>query len=328
MADREELNPFTGLPTTEKDEINPFTGKPVTPSKSRRPALTSPDFMNLRGTPSSYQKYGVPVLPGLDIDEMRAQRQSRAEKWGRGLMKAGVTMAGAVAENTVGIMDGIGEAIAQGDWTKLYDNETGRAIDSMNAWMQENYPNYYTKKEQEAIGLENLGYANFWADKAANGLGYAVASIGTMWVTGGTGLLARGAGLAAKGAKAASKGLGLYNGAKAIATGTKIGQRINAGARSGAALNAAKVAEVGISMSHAEASVEAREMLNHAYDSALLDIAESRGVSVQELTAAEKQEARETASRIANFGYATNLAGWICGLKKIALCGSALHLGI
>ena len=308
MADREELNPFTGLPTTEKEEINPFTGKPVTPSKSRRPALTSPDFMNLRGTPSSYQKYGVPVLPGLDIDEMRAQRQSRAEKWGRGLMKAGVTMAGAVAENTVGIMDGIGEAIAQGDWTKLYDNETGRAIDSMNAWMQENYPNYYTKKEQEAIGLENLQYANFWADKAANGLGYAVASIGTMWVTGGTGLLARGAGLAAKGAKAASKGLGLYNGAKAIATGTKIGQRINAGARSGAALNAAKVAEVGISMSHAEASVEAREMLNHAYDSALLDMAESRGVSVQELTAAEKQEARETASRIGNFGYATNLA--------------------
>jgi hypothetical protein len=208
MADKyatpESIDPFTGLPEKKTQAKDPFTGKSSTLTRPSRPALTAPDTMDLRGTPSSYLKYGVPVLPGLDIDEMRAQRQTRAEKWGRGLMKAGVTMAGAVAENTAGALDGIGEAIYYGDWTKLYDNRTGRNIDRMNAWMQENYPNYYTKKEQEAIGLEALGYANFWGDKAANGLGYAVASIGTIWMTGGVGLLTRGARLAAQGAKAAS----------------------------------------------------------------------------------------------------------------------------
>ena len=321
MADKEELNPFTGLPTTKKDDVNPFTGKPTVQRADSRPALTAPDFMDLRGTPSSYQSYGVPVLPGLDIDEMRAQRQSRGEKWGRGLMKAGVTFAGAVAENTVGAVNGIGEAIVQGDWTKLYDNNTGRAVDSMNAWMQENYPNYYTKEEQDAIGLESLGYANFWGDKAANGLGYAVASIGTIYLTGGVGLLTRGVGLAAKGAKAASKGLGMYRGAKAIATGTKIGQTINSGARSGRALNALKTADVALSMSHAESSVEAREMLNHAYEQAALDLAESRGVSVQELTAAERQEARDIASSVGNYGYASNLA--VVGGTNLLMFGKA-----
>jgi len=304
------IDPFTGLPDKPvKDKIDPFTGKKDTgTTRSSAPYLSSPEFLNLRGTPSSYESYGVPTLPGLDLDEMRAQRQSKAEKWGRGLMKAGVTMAGAVAENTVGLMDGIGEAIVQGDWTKIYDNETGRAIDSMNAWMQENYPNYYTKEEQNAIGLENLGYANFWGDKAANGLGYAVASVATLAMTGGVGLIARGAGLAAKAAKASSKGLSMYNAAKSMATGAKIGQKISSGARRASVINAAKTAEVGIAMSHAEASVEAREMLNHAYAEAALDIAESRGVTVQELTASEKQEARDLASSIGNYGYAFNMA--------------------
>lgn len=326
MADKyatpESIDPFTGLPEKKTQTTDPFTGKSSTLTRPSRPALTAPDLLDLRGTPSTYLDYGVPVLPGLDLEEMRAQRQGRAEKWGRGLMKAGVTFAGAVAENTIGYIDGIGEAIAQKDWTKLYDNETGRAVDSMNRWMQENYPNYYTKKEQEAIGLENLGYANFWADKAANGLGYAVASAGTLIATMGTGLIARGVGLAAKAVKAGSKSLGMYRGAKSMATGAKITDTINRGAKIGRIKSAAKQFEVGISMSHAESSVEAREMLNHAYDEAALDIAEARGVTVQELTAAERQEARDIAARIGNFGYASNLA--VVGATNLITFGNTV----
>ena len=326
MADKyatpESIDPFTGLPEKKTQTTDPFTGKSSTLTRPSRPALTAPDQLDLRGAPSTYLDYGVPVLPGLDLEEMRAQRQGRAEKWGRGLMKAGVTMVGAIAENTVGVMDGIGEAIAQGDWTKLYDNSTGRSIDRMNAWMQENYPNYYTKKEQEAIGLENLGYANFWGDKAANGLGYAVASIGTLFFTGGVGLITRTAGLAAKGIKMGSKALGVYRGAKAIATGTKIGQAINKGGRIGGIKNAAKQFDVAMSMSHAEASVEAREMLNHAYNEAAQNIAAERGVTVQELTAAERQEARDIAAKIGNYGYVSNLA--VVGGSNMIMFGKAL----
>ena len=34
-----------------------------------------------------------------------------------------------------------------------------------------------------------MGYANFWADKAANGPGYSLGSIATIYLTGGTGLI-------------------------------------------------------------------------------------------------------------------------------------------
>ena len=311
MAEQ-EIDSFTGLPKEAPEKGKDSFGKDkgtVRNNPVNKYPISNPQFMYLGNqTVESYQEYGVPVLPNLDIDEMRAQRQSRAEKWGRGLMKAGVTMAGAVAENTVGIMNGIGEAVYHWDINKLVDNNTGRAIDSMNAWMQENYPNYYTKAEQEAIGFENLGYANFWGDKAANGLGYAVASIGTIWLTGGVGLIGRGVALGARGAVAASRGLGMYNAAKAVATGTKIGRTVGKVAANKTVLNAAKTLEVGISMSHAEAAVEAREMLHTAYDEALSKMAEQKGVSVQELTAAEKQEAKDLAQSISNWGYLSNMA--------------------
>ena len=245
----EEINPLTGLakatPSKDTDDINPLTGQPRS-NKSQynnNPAAT----INTTGYSdpiTTYQKYGVALRPGVDWNEARAQRQSRTEKWLNGGAKAIVTTAGAVAENTVGFVTGIGSALYHWDASKLYDNPVGRAIDKMNHAAQEAMPNYYTKREQDAEGLASLGYANFWADKFLNGLGYAAGSIATVGLTGGAGLATRGARLLAKKA--------MYRGAKAASRGVSAAEavkNIDRASKTGRALQALQIGEIGLMMS-------------------------------------------------------------------------------
>jgi hypothetical protein len=140
----------------------------------------------------SYSKYGVALNPYSDWNEQRAQRQSTWDKWKNGLIKAGITTVGAVTENTLGVLAGLGSLATGGSY---YDNFVGKGIDNVNDWAQTNLPNYYTQAEQKAGVLEGMGTANFWADKVANGVGYSLGSIATMWLgTGEIGLAAKGIG--------------------------------------------------------------------------------------------------------------------------------------
>ena len=190
------VNEVTGRPITQDSAGNPMinsvTGREIT--KPRKGGsfgvnLSMQKNVNLREPLSAYGKYGVTLSPFLDLDEERAKRQSTAEKWGRGLTKAAVTTGGAVVENTLGMLVGIGEAAVNWDGSRFFDNSVGRAVDKVNNYMQETMPNYVTEAERNAQGLSALGYANFWADKAANGLGYSLGSIATIYLTGGTGLI-------------------------------------------------------------------------------------------------------------------------------------------
>jgi hypothetical protein len=225
----------------------------------------------------SYGKYGVALNPYADWNEQRAQRQSTWDKWRNGLIKAGITTVGAVTENTLGVLAGLGSLATGGSY---YDNFVGKGIDNVNDWAQTNLPNYYTQAEQKAGVLEGMGTANFWADKVANGVGYSLGSIATMWLgTGELGLAAKGigkvAGAAGKAAKAVgiagktgviledaalmgSKQLAMYRAGKAIETGEKL-ERMAKIARFS---TAAERLSVATQMSLAEASVEARETKN------------------------------------------------------------------
>ena len=292
---------MTGLPykTEKPTTVNPITNKPYQKS-ALSTAPTAYDF-GQRDRIDRYQDYGVALRQGADWDEMRAQRQSTAEKWGRGLAKGLVTTVGAVADNTIGVLSGIGEAIYHGDSTKLYDNSVGRSVDKMNAWMQDNFANYYTKAEQEAEGLASLGYANFWADKVTNGLGYAVGSVGTVLATGGAGLLTRGAGLVSKGLKA-------YNGAKAISTGAGAASALGQSARAGRALNALRTAEIGMMMSYGESAVEARETLHRVTENLTQQRADELGIDVSQLSAAELADIKDTAAHAGNMAFGLNMA--------------------
>jgi hypothetical protein len=304
----EEINPLTGLakatPSKNTDDINPLTGQPRSNQSqyNNNPAAT----INPTGYSdpiTTYQKYGVALRPGVDWNEARAQRQSRTEKWLNGGAKAIVTTAGAVAENTVGFVAGIGSALYHWDASKLYDNPVGRAIDKMNHAAQGMMPNYYTKREQDAEGLASLGYANFWADKFLNGLGYAAGSIATVGLTGGAGLATRGARLLAKKA--------MYRGAKAASQGVSAAEavkNIDRASRTGRALQALQMGEVGLMMSVGESSVEAREVLNRSTEHLMQERANELGVPVGQLSQADLQDIRETAAAAANVAFGLNLA--------------------
>jgi hypothetical protein len=225
----------------------------------------------------SYGKTGIALNPYSDWNEQRAQRQSTFDKWVNGLTKAGITTLGAVTENTLGVLAGLGEMATGGQY---YDNFVGKGIDKVNDWAQTNLPNYYTQAEQNQSVLAGMGTANFWADKVANGVGYSLGSIATMWLgTGELGIaskvIGKTASLAGKTAKAVglasktgsllddaallgSKQLALYKAGKAIETGAKL-ERMAAVARFGTATERLAVAT---QMSLAEASVEARETKN------------------------------------------------------------------
>ena len=124
--------------------------------------------------------------------------------------------------------------------------------------MREAMPNYRTQAEREMSIGQKLGTANFWADTVANGFGYSIGSLATMWLTGGVGVVGRGA-----------KAMQLYNASKAVANGTKVGQALSKGNKMNGFVNAASMAEMGLYMSLAESSVEARETQKNTYEALL-----------------------------------------------------------
>ena len=270
----ETINPLTGLPlggqpttsTTTGTEmpINPITGKsmqaPVPQINLGNPGydegfLLGKDYQGTRDL-DKFKKYNVPRGQLLDWEEIRARNQSTADQWGNGLAKMGATTLGAVAENTLGVLFGLGSLASGGAY---YDNAVGRTVDKTNEWMRENMPNYYTREQENMSTLSKLGTANFWADTFANGAGYSLGSIATMYLTGGLGAV----GMLDKAGKAvigANRLAALSKGVTAITNGTKLAQTLNSmkGA-AGAYKTFLSSVDGALMMSLAEASVEARE---------------------------------------------------------------------
>jgi hypothetical protein len=227
---------------------------------------------------ANYIDYGVPLAAGFDWDEIRARNQGVGQKLGRGLVKMGVTAVGAVAENTIGFVAGLGSMASGGTYA---DNPVGRTVDKTNEWFRENLPHYYTQAEMSPDReiLDTMGTANFWTDKFANGLGYSLGSIATGYLTGGAGLMSKGITLgasnilsrAAAGSKMALTGetlKNIYSASKMIQSGTKLTDAATKYGRAATALNAASYLEMGVMMSLGEASVEAREKSGQFRDEA------------------------------------------------------------
>lgn len=221
---------------------------------------------------SKYKKYNVPTTRHFNWDDERAKNQGTGEKWLNGISKALVTTVGAVAENTLGVLAGLGEMVFGSG--AYYDNFVGKSVDKANDWMREAMPNYRTQAEMDMPTGQKLLTANFWADTVANGAGYSLGSIATFWLSGGTGLIMRGTNLISKAAKSKR----IYDVSKAITTGTKLADKTFRSSRGAAVLNSANMLEMGLYMSLAEASVEAREAQKQAYEGLINLELEKRGL--------------------------------------------------
>ena len=272
---------------------------------------------------ANYAKYDVGLSPfGEDWNEIRANNQGVGEKIGRGLLKMGATMSGAIAENTIGVFSGLASMTTGGTYA---DNAVGRSVDEMNEWMAENLPHYYTQKEQDPDRsmLSALGTANFWTDKFANGLGYSLGSLATVWATGGTGLIGRAVGMVGKGiatfgeaaavgkiATTGDKLKKIYEASKMIKTGAKLSDDVGKAAKIARGLNAAKHLEVGAMMSLAESSVEAREKSKEFVREQFEAWEEANpGKSAQQdMSVEERQAILDSARAVENTAFGLNMA--------------------
>ena len=134
---------------------------------------------------------------GRDNAEYAAQNQTTGEKWANGVQKFGAKTLGAVVGGTAGIVYGVGAGISDGSWGSIYDNNFSNWLNDLDAKLNYQLPNYYTKQEEKAGVFGQMGTANFWSDKFLGGLSFTVGAIISegIWgfATGGTSLATAGA---------------------------------------------------------------------------------------------------------------------------------------
>lgn len=149
-----------------------------------------------------YESY----LPGADNNERLAQNQSTGEKWANGVTKALAKTGSAVVGGTVGIVNGVGAALSDGNFSSLYDNNFSNWLADLDTKLSYQLPNYYTKQEQDKGLFGQMGTANFWADKFLGGLSFTGGAIisEAIWAyaTGGASLATTGARLGARAGRA------------------------------------------------------------------------------------------------------------------------------
>lgn len=149
-------------PKSSNDKTSLSTVNPILPSK-----------VDISG------RYPKQIL-GADNEDLFAQGQSTGEKWwNAGKKMIGITGA-TFLENTVGLLDGLGEWVSTGNISSLWNNSVNTSLNEWTQGLENSSPNYYSAKERNAkfLSSDNLLTANFWADKVMKNLGFSVGSIG------------------------------------------------------------------------------------------------------------------------------------------------------
>ena len=121
-------------------------------------------------------RYNVFVPGDYNNEDAYAQGQSWTEKMvngvGKGLALTGTTF----LQGTLGLVNGVGNWIATGNFSSFYDNDLNRGLDNLNKELDNNLlPNYYTDVEKEAkwYSPDNLFTANFLWNGIVKNLGFA-----------------------------------------------------------------------------------------------------------------------------------------------------------
>lgn len=127
----------------------------------RETGLYNPEFGN-----SVYDKDLSYATDLQDLENFRAHRQSGLLQLVNGILK-GAGLEGYVFVNgTVGLVEGIGEALVNRELSRLHTNVASKRVSNFNDAMGEELPNYMTREEREneekGEWLENISRANFW----------------------------------------------------------------------------------------------------------------------------------------------------------------------
>ena len=109
-----------------------------------------------------------------NIGDIRAHEQSSISKVTNGLAKGAILAGTTFLDGTVGLVMGGMQAINEGRWSALWDNDFSKMMQSVNEWSEEAIPNYYSDYEKTAPWYENIFTANFLGDKFIKNLGFTV----------------------------------------------------------------------------------------------------------------------------------------------------------
>lgn len=276
-----------------------------------------------------YESY----LPNVNNEERLAKQQSAGEQWANGFSKLGLKTLTAVGGGTIGIVDSLVTGIKEGSLSAAYNSDFNKWLDDLNTKMDYKLPNYYTEEDRNKSFFNQMGTANFWADKVFGGLSFTIGAIGSeaIWasLTGGTSLLAKSAmgGLARFSSKALTKtatkeALSAYKGlvGTVIADATKAKNFMDAGVKGA---NIAKALDTGrflVTSSGYEAGVEARQYMKQTEADWIENFENTNG---RQPDASELASFRDKLTTAGNVVFAVNVG--IVGLENMLTIGKLVR---
>jgi hypothetical protein len=113
--------------------------------------------------------------PQWDNEDAAAQGQGWGTKMVNGVSKGLVLTGTTFLQNTVGLINGVYQGIADGRFASFYDNDFNRALDELNKELENELPNYYTRQERDAAWYspDYFFTGNFLWDGIVKNMGFA-----------------------------------------------------------------------------------------------------------------------------------------------------------
>ena len=119
-----------------------------------------------------------------NLPNYRGREQSGFWQVANGITKGGILAGTTFLQGTIGLVNGVANAIAENDISKFWDNDFNRALKAVNDWSEEALPNYYTDDEKEnPLAARNIFSWNSLGDKLIKNLGFTVGAFysGGVW---------------------------------------------------------------------------------------------------------------------------------------------------
>lgn len=194
---KEQIQETGGFPRTPIQQDSGVNNQTIAPGSAYNSMIAEMNRMSSKTTTTPGT--AIPIMPGqvdvtgrypkqvlgADMEELYAQGQTPWSKFGHGFLKMLGNTAATFITGTVGLVDGVGEAINQKDISKLWSNDVTRGMNDWTQNFENKLPNYYTHKETSASALSptNIFSSNFWFDKVMKNLGFSLgaAAGGMAW---------------------------------------------------------------------------------------------------------------------------------------------------
>lgn len=259
-----------------------------------------------------------------DNEERLARQQGTWQKWSRGLQKLVAKTTLYAVGGVVNPVYGAIEAIKEGNFNAIYNNDFMKYMDDMDTRLNHNLANYYTQEEKNRSFGGKMLTANFWANDVLGGMAFTLGALGSeaawAYATGGASL----AGTAGRmGLRAAGKTAGRLLARDAL-SGVKSAANAYLRSASKAYNIAAAVNNGRFIMTSAgwEAAVEASHFMKEAELNFVKSYKKTYGKNP---TAEELAEFRDKTANAGNTVFAANIG--IVGLSNILQFGQYFGAG-